>query len=98
MMTITQNVESRYYHYKEWYKEMDSLIGEYFDTTNQFENSIQIGFKIQFDCEKAILPIGMTIPNGSKITLDILSCKELEVTNIIINNQTKNIEVSIKSN
>lgn len=33
MITIMTNIEDRAYHYKEWYKKMDKLVGSIFDTT-----------------------------------------------------------------
>ena len=97
MITITTNIEDRAYHYKEWYKKMDKLIGSTFDTTPQFENTLSVGHKIIIDTENPQLPTGMTIPQNSSLTIDDLRTKTLEVLSISQTGNNKTIDVGIRS-
>lgn len=97
MIKIEENIEDDAYHYKDWYKEMNTLIGENFDTSHNFQNSITIGQKIQFDGVNPILPNGITIPVNSNITLDKLRAKTLEVLDITQTGNLKTIKVGILS-
>ena len=98
MIKITENIEELKYNYKAWYKAMNTLIGEKFDTTIVFENSLSIGHKIHIDSEHPILPNGMTISATSTIiSLDKLRTKTLEVLNINQEGNSKTINVGIRS-
>ena len=96
-MKITQNIENKAYNYKDWYKEMDKLVGEHFDTTPGFENSLQIGQKILIDAEKPVLPTGMSIPAKSDMTIDQLGAKTLVVNDISLKGDNKTISVGIRT-
>ena len=97
MLIIIANLEDKSYHYKEWYKKMESIIGEHFDTTKDFDNSISITQKIIFESEKLELPDGLSIPDGSKITLDILSGNALVIINKVTRGTQTTIEAGIRS-
>ena len=97
MLKIEKNIEDNAYYYKEWYKEMNNLVGENFDTTDNFKNSVAIGQKIHFDVEDPILPNGITIPGNSNITLEKLSGKTFEVLEISQTGNLKTIKVGIRS-
>lgn len=97
MIVIAENIEDKAYHYKDWYKEMEKLLGTTFDTTTEFENTLSVGQKIHFDAEEPCLPKGMSIPTGSTITLDALRIKTLEVMEISQVGDTKTIKVGIRS-
>jgi len=97
MIEITSNIEDKTYHYKEWYKKMEKLIGTQFDTTSDFENSLSVGHKIHIDTEKPILPNGMTIAVGSTTSTDDLRTKTLEVLSVSQVGNSKTINVGIRS-
>jgi hypothetical protein len=97
MIKITANIEDKSYHYKDWYKEMDSLVGENFNSNSAFENSLSVGLKIHFEIENPTLPNGLTIPQNSKITLDILCGKILVVTRVAINGNNREVDLGIRS-
>ena len=97
MIIIKENIEEKSYNHKEWYKEMDKLIGETFDTTTGFENGLSVGQTIIFDAENPILPIGMTIPANSNITLDKLRTVAIEVMKITQKGNNKTISAGIRS-
>ena len=97
MITITENIEGREYHYKDWYKEMESLVGEQFDSTEDFENSLQIGLKIHIDLENPTLPEGMGIPANSTMTLEQLGGWTFEVLDISLTGNVKNVKLGVRS-
>jgi len=97
MIVITDNIEDKAYHYKDWYKKMATLIGTEFDTTPNFENSLSVGHKINIDTEKPVLPTGMTIAANSTTMLDDLRTKTLEVLNVSQVGNSKTINVGISS-
>jgi hypothetical protein len=97
MIIITDNIEDKAYHYKDWYKKMASLIGTQFDTTTAFENSLSVGHKIHIDTENPVLPNGMTIAATSTTTLDDLTTKTLEVLSVSQVGNSKTINVGIRS-
>lgn len=96
-VNITANIEERVYNYKAWYKAMDTLVGEYFDSTAAYAATLAVGTEIDFDCDKPTLPPGLTIPAGSKITLVALACKTLRVTNVTHAGTTITVDVGILS-
>ena len=97
MITITQNIEEKAYQHKDWYKEMDALVGESFDATAEFENSLQIGQKIHIDAENPVLPTGISIPAESTMTIDQLGSKTLVVNDISQKGDEKTIKLGIRS-
>ena len=97
MITITTNIEEKAYHYKEWYKKMETLVGSTFNTTPQFENTLSVGHKIIIDTENPQLPTGMTIPQNSSYSIDDFRTKTLVVLSISQNRNNKSIEVGIRS-
>lgn len=96
-MKITQNIEDKAYNHKDWYKEMDKLVGEHFDITPDFENTLQIGQKIHIDEENPVLPTGMSIPANSDMTIDQLGGKTLVVNGISLTGDNKTISLGIRS-
>jgi hypothetical protein len=97
MITIAENIEDNVYHYKDWYKAMDKLVGENFDSTTNFENSLQLGQKIHFYVDNPALPTGMSIPANSQMTLDQLGGLTLVVNDISILGNVKTIKLGIRS-
>lgn len=97
MIIITDNIEDKAYHYKDWYKKMTTLIGTQFDTTTDFENSLSVGHKIHIDTENPVLPDGMTISAASTTKLADLTTKTLEVLSISQVGNSKTIKVGIRS-
>ena len=97
MITITENIEDKGYHYKDWYKAMNNLVGENFDSTTNFENSLQLGQKIHFDVENPTLPTGMSIPSNSQMTLDQFGSLTLVVIDISVTGNVKTIKLGIRS-
>lgn len=97
MIRISQNIEDRVNYYKDWYKEMDTLVGVQFNTTPEFENSLSVGHKIHIDTENPSLPNGMSIPIGATFSLDNLRTKTLVVTGIAQTGNSKTIDVGIRS-
>ena len=97
MIVITDNIEDKAYHYKDWYKKMETLIGTQFDTTTDFENSLSVGHKIHIDIENPVLPDGMTISPTSTTTLTDLTTKTLEVLGVSQVGNSKTINVGIRS-
>jgi hypothetical protein len=97
MITITENIEDKGYYYKDWYKAMAKLVGENFDSTTNFENSLQLSQKIHFDGDNPTLPTGMSIPTNSQMTLDQLGGLTLVVKDISILGNVKTIKLGIRS-
>ncbi len=97
MIEITDNIENKAYHYKEWYKKMEKLIGTQFDTTTAFGNSLSVGHKIHIDTENPVLPNGMTIAAGSTTSLEDLKTKTLQVLEVSQVGNLKTIKVGIRS-
>lgn len=97
MIVINENIEDKGYHYKDWYKKMDELVGENFDSTATFENSLQIGETIHVDIEDPVLPNGMTIPQNSSMTLEQLGGVTFEVQAISITGNNKTVKLGIRS-
>jgi len=97
MITIAENIEDNSYYHKDWYKAMDILVGENFDSTTNFENSLQLGQKIHFDGDNPALPTGMSIPTNSKMTVDQLGGLTLVVIDISILGNVKTIKLGIRS-
>lgn len=97
MIIIVDNIENKAYHYKVWYKKMNSLLGTKFDTTPTFENSLSIGQKIHIDSDNPTLPTGMTIPKSSTLTVDELRTFTLEILDISQIGNEKSIKVGIRS-
>lgn len=97
MLVIKKNIEDRAYSHKDWFKEMDTIVGEHFDTTTAFDNSVSIGTKIVFDDETTPLPNGVSIPAGSKITMATLSGKTLVILGKTINGKVTIINSGIRS-
>lgn len=97
MIKIAANIEDKSYHHKDWYKEMNKLVGESFNTNPTFEHSLSVGLKIHFDNDNPTLPNGLTIPANSKISLDNLSGKTLVVTKVAITGNNRDIDLGIRS-
>ena len=97
MITITSNIEDNGYHYKDWYKEIDSLVGENFDSIESFENSLQLGLKIHIDSDNPALPTRMSIPSNSSMTLEQLGGRTFEVLDISLTGDVKTIKLGMRS-
>lgn len=97
MIVISDNIEDKAYHYKDWYKKMATLIGTQFDTTTDFENSLSVGHRISIDTVNPVLPDGMTIAATSNTTLADLTTKTLEVLSVSQIGNSKTINVGIRS-
>lgn len=80
MLKISENIEEKVEHYRDWYKQLDTMVNEHFETTQEFENSVSIGQRFLFDSDKPELPKGLTIPEGSNITLEKLMGRALVIT------------------
>ena len=97
MIVITENIEDKACHYKEWYKKMTTLIGTQFDTTTEFENSLSVGHKIHIDIENPILPDGMAISESSSASLDQFGASTLDVLSVSQKGNLKTISIGIRS-
>ncbi len=97
MLIISENIAERVNINEGWCKTIEKLIGQHFDTTNEFENSLCIGQKILFDIENPILPTGMEIPSNSSIVIDQLNIMMFEVLAISIKGDIKTIRVGMRA-
>ena len=82
MLIIKDNIESSKYQDQSWYKEMQGLIGEELEVSKEFGESLMVGQKLIFNEANPELPQGMSIPQNSKVTMENLAGKMLEIENI----------------
>jgi hypothetical protein len=97
MIKISENIEEKVESYKDWYIELNNLIGEEFDTDKKVEDTFCIGQKIIIEEENPKLPMGMKIPSTSDMKLEQLKGRTLEVIDISQIGDRKTVKLGIRS-